>query len=98
MEVVGGILQALFMLLSFVLWLVPLAITIWVLVKIAELSRNVDTVRRQLTVIAEQTGAQVIPPPPVKPRRTPAPLWAFAIVLVVFLVVVAGLYVVGTPA
>lgn len=95
MNAVSGILQALFMLLGFVLWLLPLAITVWVLVKLADMSRDLDVVRRQLAVMADQTGAQVISPPAKKQRRTPAPLWAFVVVFAVFVVVVGGLYAVG---
>lgn len=94
MNALSGILQALFMLLGFVLWLIPLAITVWVLVKLADMSRDLDVVRRQLAVMADQTGAQVISPP-AKSRRVPAPLWAFAVVFAVFVLVIGGLYAVG---
>lgn len=91
MDVVGGLLQALFMVLGFALWVLPIAIAVWILLKISVMSRDMTLLKRQLAVIAEHSGAPIVPQPP-QSRGARAPLWAFAIVLVVFLVVMVGLY------
>ena len=90
-EAAFGVVQGLFMLLSFALWLLPVAIAVWVLIRMSAMSRDLGVMKRQLSAIADHSGAPIVPQPP-QPPRARAPLWAFAVVLVVFLLVMALLY------
>lgn len=87
MEAVGGVISAVFgIMLSVGLALLPVFFAIWVISQLRSMSREMTLLRRQLAAIAEHAGATVVAGPPARPS-TRTPLWAFAVVLVVFVMV-----------
>lgn len=72
--------------LSVGLALLPVLFAIWVISQLRSMSREMTLLRRQLAAIAEHAGATGVAGPPARPS-TRTPLWAFAVVLVVFVMV-----------
>ena len=91
MDVVHGVAQAVMMLFAFALWVLPIAVAVWLLLRLSAVARDVSVLKRQLAAIAEHTGAPVVAQPPA-PRGTRAPLWALLAVLVAFGLVLGLLY------
>lgn len=87
MAAVGGVISAVVgIMLSVGLALLPVLFAIWVISQLRSMSREMTLLRQQLAAIAEHAGATVVAEPPGRPS-TRTPLWAFAAVLVVFVLV-----------